>query len=88
MVTQQRRKENRATSTMSEAMSRPQEMVKEYPVSSILVVFGVGLGVGVLLSQAILPAMHEPTMSERMGRQLYDSMGSLSSAVQRGLHLS
>jgi hypothetical protein len=86
MVTQQhQRMTDRARATMNEAMSRPTEMVQEYPISSMLVVFGVGLGLGVVASQALLPSFHEPTMSERMGRQLYDSMCNLSSAVQRGI---
>ena len=87
MVTQQqpRPTASRAMESMSEAMSRPAELVQEYPLSSLLVVFGVGMGVGVVLSQALLPSLHEPTMTERMGRQLYDSMCNLTSAVQRGI---
>jgi hypothetical protein len=34
------------------AMQKPMEMAKEYPVASMLVLFGVGLGVGVLLAQS------------------------------------
>jgi hypothetical protein len=68
-----------------EAMSRPKEMVEEYPISSMLLVFGVGMGLGVVLSQALIPSFHETTMTERMGRQLYDSMCNLTSAVQRGI---
>ncbi len=86
MVTQQRKRvPERAMKTVSRAMSRPAEMVQEYPMSSMAVVFGVGVGLGVVLSQSILPSFHEPTMTERMGRQLYDSMCNLTSAVQRGI---
>ena len=93
MVMQQRSKQaqramSSTMSSMSEAMTRPREMVREYPVSSILLVFGIGMGLGVALSQALIPAFHEPTMSERMSRQLYDSMADLTSSVKRGLHLS
>jgi len=35
-----------------QAMQKPIEMAKEYPVASMLVLFGVGLGVGVLLAQS------------------------------------
>ena len=90
MVTQQRRHvTDRAKSAVNEALTaatHPTEMVKEYPLSSMLVVFGVGMGVGVLVSQALIPSFHEPTMTERMGRQLYDSMCNLSNAVTRAMH--
>jgi hypothetical protein len=90
MVTHQwKRTTDRAKSAVNEAVSaasRPTEMVKEYPLSSLMVVFGLGMGVGVVLSQVLLPAFHEPTMSERMGRQLYDSICNLSSAVSSSLH--
>ena len=86
MVTQQRKRMSESTlQTMSQAISRPTEMVQEYPMSSMLLVFGAGLGVGVVLSQTLFPSFHEPTMSERMGHQLYDSMCNLTSAVQRGI---
>ena len=85
MVTQERKRSmDRTMEAMGEAMARPKEMVQEYPFSSILVVFGAGLGLGVVLSQALFPAFHEPTMSERMGGQLYDSMCKLTNAIQRG----
>jgi len=87
MVTQERKRTtDRAMEAMNEAMSRPTEMVKEYPMSSMLVVFGLGMGLGVVLSQALLPTYREPTMSERMGQQLYDSMCNLTSAVKRGIN--
>jgi hypothetical protein len=88
MVIQERKRTaDRAMSAMSEAMSQPTEMVKEYPISSLMVGCGVGLGLGVVLSQALLPAFHEPTMSERMSRQLHDSMCNLTSAVKGALHI-
>jgi len=87
MVTQERKRTtDRTMEAMREAASRPTEMVREYPMSSMMLVFGVGLGLGVVLSQAILPSFHEPTMSERMGQQLYDSMCNLTSAVKRGIN--
>lgn len=60
---------------VQEAMQQPMEMAREYPVSSMLVLFGVGLGVGVLLSQVACSAMHhEPTFSERIGQQIHDAV--------------
>lgn len=60
---------------VQEALEQPMEMAREYPVSSMLVVFGVGLGVGVLLSQVACSAMHhEPTFSERISQQIHDAV--------------
>lgn len=95
MVTQQSKQQaERVMSSVKQAMSQPTEMVKEYPVSSMLVVFGVGMGLGVVLSQALIPSFHQPTMTERMGgmtermgRQLYDGMCDLTGALSRGLHM-
>lgn len=71
----------RFSSAASSALSQPTEMVQEHPLSSMLVVFGIGLGVGVLLSQAIAePVMRafapEPSMMEKLGRQIYDTFQS------------
>jgi hypothetical protein len=86
MVTRERKRTaDRAMEAVNEAISRPKEMVQEYPVSSMLVVFSVGLGVGLVVSQALIPSFHESTMTERMGRQLYDSMCNLTSAMKRGI---
>jgi len=69
---------NRVADQFREAMERPAEMVKEHPLPSMLLMFGIGLGVGVLLSQAVcstlLEAVEEPTMSEKMRRQAYDAL--------------
>jgi hypothetical protein len=47
----------------------------------MLVVFGVGLGVGVLLGQSLADPLNrmmqpEPTMTERLGRQMLDYLSS------------
>jgi hypothetical protein len=68
---------------MSEAMMHPTETVKEYPVSSMLVVFGVGIGVGVLLAQTLCDPMirawqPEPTMSEKMSQRVAEALQSVS----------
>jgi len=56
-------------------------VVKDYPLSSMMVVFGVGMGIGVLLSQAVcVPLMHamqpEPTFSEKLGHRIYEAVAS------------
>lgn len=66
---------------VEEALSKPAEMAREYPLSSMLLVFGTGLGVGVLLSQALAGPLHqmlqpEPTMTERLGRQMMDYLSN------------
>lgn len=61
----------------------PAEAVKEYPVSSALVVFGVGIGVGVLLAKSLIaPEQQGPrsymaqaeATAERYGKQIMDSV--------------
>jgi uncharacterized protein YjbJ (UPF0337 family) len=67
---------------LSSAVSQPAAMAREYPLSSMLVVFGMGLGVGVLLSQALVGPLSqlmqpEPTMTERLGRQMFGYMNNV-----------
>jgi hypothetical protein len=64
-----------------EALERPAELAKEYPITSMLMVFGVGLGVGVLLSQAACGSLgysyHEPTFTERLSRQVFHTVNEV-----------
>jgi len=65
--------------TVQEAMQRPAEMVKEYPLSSMLMCFGIGLGVGVVLSQTVCSSLMEtfepePSTVEKLKRQVYDAV--------------
>jgi hypothetical protein len=72
------------------ALERPAEVVKEYPVSSMLLMFGLGLGVGLIVTQALCsPSMFEPepTMSERWQRNLMDAADRvLPASMSRQLH--
>lgn len=73
---------NRISGRVRHALEQPTEMVKEHPLSSMLLVFGVGLGVGVLLGQACAGplmhlAYHEPTTTEKLGRQVYDALSGV-----------
>jgi len=74
---------NRVTDQFRDAMERPVEMVKEHPLPSMLLMFGVGIGVGVLLSQAVcntlMEAVEEPTMTEKMKRQMSDALSHVMS---------
>ena len=83
----------REMETMNErfqhAFQRPQEMVEEYPVSSMLVLFGLGLGVGLLVSQTLCSSMFEPepTMTERWQHSLMNAADRvLPSSMSRQLH--
>jgi len=60
----------------TEAQERASDMVKENPALSILVVFGVGIGVGALIGEAISMSRARPsaTMAERIGRQICDTL--------------
>jgi len=65
-----------------DAMERPAELVKEYPLSTMLLMFGVGLGVGVVLSQTVCSAFAEamevePSMAEKVKRQVYDAVSQV-----------
>ena len=64
---------------MGQMMGKPQELVSEYPFSSALLVFGVGLGVGIVLSQALCEssAWQPESRSERWGRQMYDYLSTM-----------
>jgi len=74
---------NRMADQFKDAMERPAEMVKEHPLPSMLLMFGVGIGVGVLLSQAVcstlMEAAEEPTMTEKMKRQAFDALSHVMS---------
>ena len=58
MVAQQ---EHRFNDQFREALERPVEMVKEYPLASMLLMFGMGLGVGVVVSQSLCSVLAEMT---------------------------
>jgi hypothetical protein len=71
--------------TLGNVMHKPQEMVQEYPISSTLVVFGLGLGVGLLISQAVCDSTtnafhsaqswgHQPTTMEKLGQSMYQAL--------------
>jgi len=75
MVAHQR---NRVKDEMWGAMERPTELVKEHPLPSMLLMFGLGIGVGVLVSQTLcstlLESFEEPTMTEKVRKQVYDAV--------------
>jgi len=73
--------QNRVKDEFFGAMQHPEEMLKEYPLPSMLLMFGLGIGVGVLVSHALcstlMDTFEEPTMTEKVKRQLYDAVSSV-----------
>lgn len=65
------------------ALEHPTGMVREYPLSSMLVMFGLGLGVGVIVAQTVACAVselaEEPTMTEKVKRQMADAFSHMIS---------
>ncbi len=60
------------------ALEKPQELVREHPMAAAMVVFGVGLGVGLLLSQAACGHLSyfqpEPTMAEKLTNRVREAI--------------
>jgi hypothetical protein len=76
-------REHRFNDQFREAIERPAEMVKEYPLASMLLMFGMGLGVGVLVSQSLCGMLaemaEEPTMTEKVRKQVIDALSHVVS---------
>jgi len=71
----------------SSVLTAPANVVQEYPLSTAMLVFGIGLGVGILASHTICDSLMRafeppPTMTERLSRQFYDA---LSQAVPQSV---
>ena len=71
--------------TVARAVANAEGLVSHYPLSAVLVVFGVGLAVGVALG-SILGGPHTPRPSfgqrtelaaEKLGRQMLDSIAGV-----------
>jgi hypothetical protein len=60
------------------ALERPAEVVQEYPMASMLLMFGIGLGVGVVVAQALSGTLaelaEESTMTDKVKRQAFDAI--------------
>lgn len=75
---------NRMNSQFQDVMERPAEMVKEHPLPAMLFLFGMGIGVGVLVSQTLFSSLAEmvepePTMTNKVRRQVYDALSHVMS---------
>jgi len=81
--------------TAAPSATKPEGMISHYPLSSILVVFGVGLGIGVAVGWVLAgPAPPHPSLGQRaeqaagnFGRQM---LGAISGVLPESLakHIS
>ncbi|NQV26696.1 MAG: hypothetical protein HQ518_20270 [Rhodopirellula sp.] len=77
-----RANEKPASSVAAPAVSSPGKLVNNYPLSSVLVVFGVGLGLGVVLGSFLdKPKLSRLSFAgrtehaaEKLGRQILDAI--------------
>lgn len=73
------------TDTFKDYATKPVQVVQEHPVPASLILFGVGLGVGLLLTSKACEALtHEETTTERLSRQFNDALTDLKSTIMRG----
>jgi hypothetical protein len=73
-------------SSIPERISEPSQIVRDYPVSAMMLMFSVGLGVGLLAYSVSCELFSGPeTMSARWSRQLNDAVSEIKGAIQRGI---
>jgi len=78
-------------SIWEDAYAAPRELVQEHPVSSTMLAFGVGIGVGLLVGHALSESLMENSTpqcskAEKFGRQMFDALrGALPEGVARHL---
>jgi hypothetical protein len=79
---------NRVTEHLREGYDSAAECVANHPASSMLVVFGAGLGLGILLGYVLSEPPHdERSTFARLGRNMLDSMGRyMPEAVAKHMH--
>jgi uncharacterized membrane protein SpoIIM required for sporulation len=83
MVAQTNRMNDQFREAM-QAVQQPAELVREYPLASMLLMFGMGLGVGVVVSQAVCSSLAEmepetSSMTDKVRRQVYDALSNVVS---------
>jgi hypothetical protein len=81
-----------ASNRVTEAYHGTEEMVREHPATSLLVTFGVGLGVGLALTAIMMPATRRTTWAERnlpdwaSRERLASALSSLSHLPEKVSH--
>ena len=71
--------------TVAHAVAKSEGLVSNYPLSSVLVVFGLGLGVGVAVGSMLGgPVVSRPSLgqrtelaAEKLGRQMLDAIAGV-----------
>jgi hypothetical protein len=80
---------NRVNRHFREAVTHPIETVKEHPLPSMLLMFGLGMGVGIIVAQTLCSSLMEeepPTMTEKLRKQVFDAVsGVLPPSMMRQL---
>jgi hypothetical protein len=79
---------NRVTEHLRESYDTAAECVADHPTSSMLVTFGAGFAVGILLGYVLAEPPHdERSMLTRVGRNVLDAMGRyIPESVAKHVH--
>jgi len=74
---------NRIRNQFREVVERPTELVRDHPLPAMLIMFGLGMGVGVLVGTvcgSLLDMIEgEPTLATRVRQQVYDALSNVVS---------
>jgi hypothetical protein len=88
MATAQYRRQD-TSHMLEDAYAKPRELVQEYPFSSTMLVFGIGLGVGMLIGHSMGESPthrleHESSKLQGYGRHISDTIrGAVHDAISR-----
>jgi len=82
--------ETSETPMASRCVAVAESAVQEYPLATTLALFGVGLGLGMMVGSSLAEPMglrRQPT-AENLGRKILDSIAEyLPASVQKQLHV-